>query len=69
MSVMKKIKQQWKSRTVRRNTYLILGAIAEHVVMNPAILVAPSLASLIVAGAAVYNIYLRNITVEPISDK
>ncbi len=68
MSIMRKIKQQLKSRTVRGNAVMILGAVAEHVVSNPDILVAPSPHTLVIAAFAVYNIYLRNTTDRRVQD-
>ena len=68
MSIVRKIKQQLKSRTVRDNGAVLLGAIATHVVSNPAILVAPSPATLIVAALAIYNIYRRNTTDKAVKD-
>ncbi len=65
--MMKKIRQQLKSRTVRANLLMLATAGVGYAAANPALIAAygPGVGALF----AILNIYLRNKTVEPVSDK
>lgn len=62
-----KLFHQLKSRNVRAGAAAVLGAIAQHVVTNPAILTAPTPVTVLLFAAGVYQIYLRNTERRPVA--
>lgn len=61
-----KLIHQLKSRNVRAGVLSVLGAVVTHLVSNPAILTAPTPATLILFAAGAYQVYLRNTERRPV---
>lgn len=65
--MMKKIKQNLKSRTVWLNVATAAAGVTAYLAANPALIAAYGPQAIIVIGIA--NVLLRNVTTKPIDEK